>query len=455
MTKKGYFKDARLLEALEYIDRDLVGEVAVKLKFDETAPLTEEPVMTWRTPFKHWKRMLATAVCLILLSCAIPIINYVLPRVGVTIGGNAGAGTSELEASTTDESKVIDSLYERSIYAYPEGMSAKEIYADVLKGGWVVNTDGEIVAEEKAWEEFLSKTDNRTESTVLIACYYEESESIFLKSVSYDGEVYSCDSRYICQPENKDHINSYTAKYLVCHDMTSPTYAEKRNWDPPVQFVWFLTDYPEIPFIEQLITFESENYEFLSDNYPTWFDLIWLNDESEIIDIDFDKTIELFADMSADEIYTEVLKGGWVVIQDFDCENIVEIELWTKFLNAVEQGKECSVWIAYYSEHVTIKFVGADDEQYAGISQIVLTEVKYDGNKFVKSTKWYHPDYKSFYSSEYSYLLAERHKHKDATTYYLANKPDQSLNDIRYSSEKVSMDSAIILDDGLITVWEH
>ena len=195
----------------------------------------------------------------------------------------------------------------------------------------------------------------------------------------------------------------------------------------------------EVPTLEETQTLETEAE----------------NTEAEILNSGFDKYLEAFADMSADEIYAEVLKGGWVVIQDTNCENIVAIELWTEFLNAVEQGKECSVLIAYYSDHVTIKFVGADDEQYAGISQIVLTEVKYDGNKYVKSTKWFHPDYKNFYSSEYSYLLNERSPFTDRTTYYLANKPDQRLNDIRYSSEKVSMDSAIIVGDGLITVWDH
>lgn len=277
MMKNG-FKDTRLLEALDYIDTDLIGEVAVKLKFEENAPLAEEPVMTWRTPFKHWKRMLATAACLLLLSCTIPIINYVLPRVGVAIGGNAGAGTSDVEANE------YDSPYERAIDAYPADMPADEIYADVLKGGWVVNTDGEIVEGEKYWEEFLSKTDNKTESSVLIAFYDENREAIFLKSVSYNGEVYNCDLRYICQPESKDRISSFSAKYLVCHDMTSSTYEEKRNWDPPTKFVWFLTDYPEIPYIEQLIVYESEHYEFLKDNYPTWMDLIWLNelDQAEI-----------------------------------------------------------------------------------------------------------------------------------------------------------------------------
>ncbi len=270
-------ENRRLLEAVEYIDENIVLGVLSELRMPKEKHT--DPVMTWRTPLKHWKSIAALAACVILLAFASPMasfISQVVSNFTSVAGGNAGAGTSELEMPTTAESEVIDSPYERSIYAYPEGMSAEEIYADVLKGGWVVNTDYEIVGGEKLWEDFLSKADNKTEASVLIASYYEESESIFLHSVSYDIEVYNCDRRYICQPENEDRISSFSAKYLVCHDMTSLTYAEKRNWDPPVKFVWFLTDYPEIPFIEQLITLDSDYNEFLIDNYPTWWSLIWL-----------------------------------------------------------------------------------------------------------------------------------------------------------------------------------
>jgi len=277
MNNEIRMRKRQLLESLEYIDDDLISGVLRKIKPEREYA---DPVRTWRTPLKHWKAIAALAACTVLLAFAAPtasFISQVISNFTAGAGGNAGAGTEELEVPTSAESEVIDSPYERSIYAYPEGMSAEEIYADVLKGGWVVNTDGEIVEGEKYWEEFLSKTDNKTESSVLIAIYDENREAIFLKSVSYDGETYRFSQRFVCQPDNKDHINTYTAKYLVCHDMTSPTYAEKRNWDPPVQFVWFLTDYPEIPFVEQLITLDSDYYEFLSDNYPTWMDLIWLN----------------------------------------------------------------------------------------------------------------------------------------------------------------------------------
>ena len=302
MTKKGYFKDARLLEALEYIDQDLVGEVAVKLKFVEAPVLTEESVMTWRTPFKHWKRMLAAVACLLLLSAAIPVANYVLPRVGINIGGNAGAGTSELEVPTPTENEFLET-----------------------------------------------------------------------------------------EPEMTQTLETGTT-----------------------------------------------------------------TTEAEILNSGFDKYLEAFADMSADEIYAEVLKGGWVVVQDPECENITAVELWQEFLKDVEQGKKSSFLIACYSEYITIKPVGADDKQYEGISQIVLAEVKFDGKAFVKTTKWYHPDFKWYYTYESSYLLKEKSTFTDKTTYYLANHLDEHLNDPRYSSEKIDIDMerTILFDQGLITVSE-
>ena len=264
------FTDKRLLGALDYIDERFIAEVTESYTFEAPGEYKRDK----KTVFKAYRQFAALAACLLLISAAFPVLNYAVQRFGTGIWeGNAGAGN-----------ETFDSPYERAIDAYPEGMSAKEIYADVLKGGWVINVDGEITAGEDLWEDFLSQTKNKTKASILIALYEENREAIFLKSVSYNGEVYNCDLRYICQPESKDRISSFSAKYLVCHDMTSSTYEEKRNWDPPTQFVWFLTDYPEIPYIEQLIVYESEHYEFLKDNYPTWMNLIWLNelDQAEI-----------------------------------------------------------------------------------------------------------------------------------------------------------------------------
>ena len=105
MTNKGQFKDARLLEALEYIDRDLVGEVAVKLKFDDASSLTEKPVLTWRTAFKHWRQLATLAACILLLSVASPLVSYVAQ---VISSFNAGAGSGTTEELNTEYTEPIE-----------------------------------------------------------------------------------------------------------------------------------------------------------------------------------------------------------------------------------------------------------------------------------------------------------------------------------------------------------
>jgi hypothetical protein len=277
MMKNG-FKDTRLLEALDYIDCDLIGEVAVKLKFEENAPLTEEPVMTWRTPFKHWKRMLATAACLLLLSCAIPIINYVLPRVGVAIGGNAGAGTSDVEANE------YDSPYKRAIDAYPADMPADEIYADVLKGGWVVKSEyfGGLTAGEDLWYSFFEETQNGEPSSVLFARYFTDNgNSIYLYEVVYNGETFNL-KLFNCQTDVIDFQGEYEylKKGIVEYTERGKLYVSEGyfltntdwiTWEYLRQFKWSSFYSPEIGF--------ANDYNYLI------FELIYKNDELPYTDI--------------------------------------------------------------------------------------------------------------------------------------------------------------------------
>ena len=56
----------------------------------------EPEKMTWRTPLKYWRQFVALAACLVLLSCAIPLISYILPSIGRIFTGNAGAGSDEV-----------------------------------------------------------------------------------------------------------------------------------------------------------------------------------------------------------------------------------------------------------------------------------------------------------------------------------------------------------------------
>ena len=228
MTKNG-FKDTRLLEALDYIDRDLIGEVAVKLKIEESAVLTEEPVMTWRTPFKHWKRMLATVACLLLLSAAFPVLDYAVQRFGTGIwDGNAGAGTEELETPTQAETQALETEneiteavvidFDKALERYAD-MSAKEIYADVLKGGWVVDclkdNLNNFVTGGDIWNEFYEQSNSSIVCSVLLAYYFNNpphgEEYVFLTKIVFDGEKY-CYSRFDSRSDSITDSGEY--KYL-------------------------------------------------------------------------------------------------------------------------------------------------------------------------------------------------------------------------------------------------
>jgi len=171
--------------------------------------------------------------------------------------------------------------------------------------------------------------------------------------------------------------------------------------------------------------------------------------EAEILDSGFDKYLEAFENMSADEIYAEVLKGGWAVVRDKKSKDVVSLDLWLDFLKKVEKGKASSVLIAYYSENRVLQPTAVNDNQDVGSCQLVLVEVKYDGKVFVKSTMWYQPQF-GYYSSEYAYLLAEKAKTEDRIIYFLANSPNDRISQ---NTDGIYLDN--ILAEGLISVWNN
>lgn len=220
-------ENRRLLEAIEYIDEDIVLGVLGELK----DPAEKEVHGEYKkpSPFKHWKQLTALAACLLLLSAAFPVLNYAVQRFGIgTWEGNAGAGTSELETPTPTETEaleteaeIIDSPYPRTIDAYPADMSIKAIYDDVQKGGWVVMdwmTPKSFIAGEGLWADFISKIDVGESASILIAdylYYYIDSgvgsdnirlkdrmPTIYLMEIVYDGKFFSY-KRLDC---NKDII---------------------------------------------------------------------------------------------------------------------------------------------------------------------------------------------------------------------------------------------------------
>lgn len=87
-------ENRRLLEAVEYIDENIILGVLSELRMP-----TDEITAKKHTGFAHAKHIALIAACALILGAAIPVVSYVLPKLGAVIGGNAGAGESSAELS--------------------------------------------------------------------------------------------------------------------------------------------------------------------------------------------------------------------------------------------------------------------------------------------------------------------------------------------------------------------
>ena len=101
MKDVAVFKDTRLLEALDYIDRDLIAEVIDDIKVpDADAVPGKSKKAVWSTT----KQFLMLAACIMLISAFIPMMSYVIEHYDISLGGIFGHDTtSETNADNTEE----------------------------------------------------------------------------------------------------------------------------------------------------------------------------------------------------------------------------------------------------------------------------------------------------------------------------------------------------------------
>ncbi len=102
------FKDTRLLEALDYIDRDLIAEVVNDIK----APDADEiPGHNKKAVWRSVKHTLLFAACLVLLGAVIPVVTYVSKNLDIFSGGIWGHSTSEATESQDNTEQASNAHY--------------------------------------------------------------------------------------------------------------------------------------------------------------------------------------------------------------------------------------------------------------------------------------------------------------------------------------------------------
>ena len=173
------FRDTRLIEAFEYIDPKYINEVGAGLKLRSVYSTEKEHSKpTLRT---HVKQLATLAACILLLSLAIPTINYVLPRLGIFIGGTAGAGTtgftenstlqteSDTDIESTENSQTSKPKFQYSTVRIISDNNAFINPISVKIGYSLYKDDKSIWTEEIAgWQYIISNKDYKFENLPIL-----------------------------------------------------------------------------------------------------------------------------------------------------------------------------------------------------------------------------------------------------------------------------------------------
>ncbi len=132
--KNEFFKDTRILDAIDHIDSDLIAETAAKIR-PPASPKREAEQSKKTKLFTAWKQAAALVACAVLMGALIPVISMIVGNIA-PIGSNFGAGNSpssgenpETEPPVTDEeTNVLTVIYDGSegleYQMHPDGKTA-------------------------------------------------------------------------------------------------------------------------------------------------------------------------------------------------------------------------------------------------------------------------------------------------------------------------------------------
>ena len=132
MKNNKVFDDKRLLGVLDGVDQKYIAEALESYDLAEPQKTRKAPV---------YRHVAILAACLLLITAAFPIVNYVLPRFGITVGGNAGAGSED----SIDMSEFAD-MSERDLIEHVgevpkefKDIVEQNLFADIrVSGGKII-----------------------------------------------------------------------------------------------------------------------------------------------------------------------------------------------------------------------------------------------------------------------------------------------------------------------------
>ncbi len=152
MELESKLRKRMMLEALDYIDDDIISSTVKKIKTDDCR--TDDPVITWRTPLKHWKRYLALVACLLLLSAASPLVNYIAVFISNYSAGVGSESTEAISSDFTDTEETESPFTTEPIETEQPPITTEPAYTEPVYQ--YVVTREEFDEMTAAWKRFLN-----------------------------------------------------------------------------------------------------------------------------------------------------------------------------------------------------------------------------------------------------------------------------------------------------------
>lgn len=102
--KNEFFKDTRILDAIDHIDSDLIAETAAKIR-PPASPKREAEQSKKTKIFTAWKQAAALVACAVLMGALIPVLSMIVSHI-TPAGSNFGAGAMP-DGEITEDSDIM------------------------------------------------------------------------------------------------------------------------------------------------------------------------------------------------------------------------------------------------------------------------------------------------------------------------------------------------------------
>ncbi|MBO5702324.1 MAG: hypothetical protein J6S71_07775 [Clostridia bacterium] len=252
-----------LLEALEYIDRDLIAETVEELK---APPMRQAPERDKSVTRKSIKYTLLLAACLVLVSAIIPVVNYVLTHFDILPGWNPGSDTTTETTEATAETTEIAEV--PSGYDYVLTEEDLEMMNKAYKEKYLPNLKNYIFFESIDWA--MKRTPpiyyyfGKYGDTIVIWYNYDAGRKCCFNINGYDFDFYVGSVYFIRNGILYDHID--IPEGLLTTDEAKTFHEDFTEYLIPV----LQKEYKVLNFTENLEHISLDEMKKINDAYDSW-----------------------------------------------------------------------------------------------------------------------------------------------------------------------------------------